>query len=222
MSYSQIAVILDRSGSMGSVKQATIDGFNEFVNKQKTNTNPTKLLLTQFDDVYEILYNRDVKEIEKLNNDTYQPRGTTALFDAIGKTVTDLGRELAVKTPENRPDRVVVVIITDGFENASKEYRQPQIAEMIKHQREKYSWEFVFLGATQEAVLAAQAFGVGAGYGASYNISDPSAMFRTMSNKLSAYASASFTDIHKATQDLAFTEEDKEELLKDDKNPKNK
>jgi hypothetical protein len=218
MAYSQIAVILDRSGSMGSVKQATIDGFNEFVNKQKTNTNPTKLLLTQFDDVYEILYNRDVKEIQNLDNDTYQPRGTTALFDAIGKTVTDLGRELAVKTPENRPDRVVVVIITDGYENASKEYRQPQIAEMIKHQREKYSWEFVFLGATQESVLAAQSFGMAAGMSAAYNSSNPSAVYRTMSAKLSSWANVS--DPLAAAQFLDFTKEEKEDLLKDDKNPK--
>src|SRR5271166_6400371 len=104
MSYSQIAVILDRSGSMSSVKQDTIGGFNEFVNKQKTNANPTKLLLTQFDDVYEILYNRDVKEIQNLDDTTYVPRGSTALHDAIGRTISDLGRELSIKNPQDRPD----------------------------------------------------------------------------------------------------------------------
>lgn len=216
MSYSQIAVILDRSGSMGSVKQATIDGFNEFVNKQKGNTNPTKLLLTQFDDVYEILYNRDVKEIQNLDDTTYQPRGTTALFDAIGKTVTDLGRELAVKTPENRPDRVVVVIITDGFENASKEYRQPQIAEMIKHQREKYSWEFVFLGANQDAVLTAQTFNIPAGTSATYfaSAAGSAKLYRSMSDKISSWAN--IADPLAASQSLNYTEEEKEDLKKED------
>jgi hypothetical protein len=218
MAYSQIAVILDRSGSMSSVKQDTIGGFNEFVSKQKTNANPTKLLLTQFDDVYEILYNRDVKEVQNLDDTTYVPRGSTALHDAIGRTVSDLGRELSIKNPQDRPDRVLVLIITDGFENASKEYNSAKISEMIKHQQEKYSWEFMFLGTSKEAVLSAQSYGIKSGMTAVYFSGNVNGALRTMSAKASNYASANFTDIYKATQDLAFTEQEKADLL-DDKNP---
>jgi hypothetical protein len=221
MAYSQIAVILDRSGSMSSVKQDTIGGFNEFVSKQKTNANPTKLLLTQFDDVYEILYNRDVKEVQNLDDTTYVPRGSTALHDAIGRTVSDLGRELSIKNPQDRPDRVLVLIITDGFENASKEYNAAKISEMIKHQQEKYSWEFMFLGTSKEAVLSAQSYGIKPGLTAVYFGQNVNSALRTMSAKASNYASANITDIYKATQDLAFTEQEKADLL-DDKNPKKK
>ena len=156
--FIEIVVVLDRSGSMGTVRLDTIGGFNTFVSDQKLNAvGEIKLSLIQFDDQYEVVYNgKQITDVPPLTEETFVPRGMTALLDAVGKSINAVGDRLA-KTPEvERPSLVVFVILTDGQENASKEFKLEQVKEMITHQKEKYGWQFVFLGADQDAFQAAQ------------------------------------------------------------------
>lgn len=183
-----IAVVLDRSGSMDSVKQATIDGFNEFLHQQKLQPGTARLYLAQFDDQYDVLYDRPLNEAEKLNTYTYSPRGMTALYDAIGKTISDLGKKLK-ETPEfDRPAKVLVAIITDGHENHSREFTQRQIADMVQHQKDKYAWDFVFIGANQDAVMTAKTFNISQDSALTYN--STSSGVQGMSVSLGNYTNA--------------------------------
>lgn len=154
--HSRIAIILDRSGSMGSVAAVTVSSFNEFINQQKSVPGTADLLLVRFDNEYEVVYDKPLADAPPLTHETYQPRGTTALHDAIGQTIDDLGKRLDASAEADRPSKVIVCIMTDGFENASRRYSRDRVAEMIKHQTEKYGWAFTFLGANQDAILTGE------------------------------------------------------------------
>lgn len=150
---SEIIIVLDRSGSMESVKTDTIGGFNAFLKRHKEEAKGEVLItLAQFDDRYDIMYSGSpVWNAPLLTSETYVPRGMTALYDAVGRTINEIGSRLS-KTPEyDRPSKIIFVILTDGHENSSKEFTQSRVQELIKHQTEKYSWQFVFLGADQDA-----------------------------------------------------------------------
>ncbi len=119
------------------------------------------LSLVQFDDQYEVVYlDKDINSADKLNEATFQPRGMTALYDAIGRTINSVGQRLADLSEDERPDKVLFVIMTDGFENASQEFNSARISEMINHQRNIYKWKFMFIGANQDAVLSAREIGL--------------------------------------------------------------
>lgn len=164
-----ITIILDRSGSMESVKQDTIGGFNSFLSEQQEVAGEASLSLVQFDDQYEVVYeDRDINSADRLTERTFQPRGSTALFDAIGRTVNAVGSRLAALPEAERPDKVLLVIMTDGFENASREFTAAKISEMIGHQRSVYKWEFMFIGANQDAVLSAREIGIPAAASLTY------------------------------------------------------
>jgi len=152
----EIAFILDRSGSMSSVAPAAISGFNEFLRDQQTAPGQARLTLVLFDDEYLVpVDNIPVQEVVSLNSDTYLPRSTTALLDAIGQTIERLGQRLE-QTPEpDRPGKVIVAILTDGHENASKKFTWKEIAAKIRHQTQSYDWDFLFLGANQDAIATA-------------------------------------------------------------------
>lgn len=184
--FIEIVVVLDRSGSMNAVRSDTIGGFNAFVSDQKSNVvGEIKLSLIQFDDQYEIVYNgKQVKDVPLLTEDTFVPRGMTALLDAVGKSINEVGARLA-KTPElERPSLLVFVILTDGQENASKEFKLSQVKEMIKHQTEKYSWQFVFLGADQDTFQAEQ-LGVSSNNTYNYKSSDTIGTYTNLSRAIS-------------------------------------
>src|SRR6266550_366063 len=172
----QIALVLDRSGSMSNVKQATIDSFNEFINGQKLDPNEINLLFVQFDSdgPHDIVYDGDIKNFQGLTKDNYVPRGMTPLHDAIGWTVTTLGVRLATAPEDQRPSKVLVVILTDGAENASHEFNKTSIAALIKEQTDVYKWAFMFLAANQDAVLTAEGFNISAGNALTYNSNDKS------------------------------------------------
>ena len=138
-----ITMILDRSGSMGRIHEQVIRSFNDFLTEQKAVEGGAVLSLIQFDDQYEVNYESvDIQEVDDLNATTYEPRGMTALNDAIGRTITNMKVRLK-DTKEN----VVVVITTDGMENASIEFRRSQIRQMIKECEEKLGWKFMYLAA---------------------------------------------------------------------------
>jgi uncharacterized protein YegL len=157
----EIAVVLDRSGSMEAMRLEAQNGFNHFLESQQKLPGEVRLTLVLFDHKYIVEHNGvPVAEICPLDERTYVPRGTTALLDAVGRTINTIGERLA-KTPESdRPAKVLIVILTDGLENASQEFKRPQILEMIKRQREVYGWEFLFLGANQDAIQAGSAIGI--------------------------------------------------------------
>lgn len=152
----EIAYILDRSGSMQPLQEAAIAGFNDFLRCQLDVPGDARLTLVLFDDEYLVpIAARPVEEVPRLNARIYIPRGSTALLDAIGETIDTLGRRLAATPEPERPGKVIVVIFTDGQENASRQYRWKDIADRIRHQRARYNWEFLFLGANQDAIATA-------------------------------------------------------------------
>jgi hypothetical protein len=218
--YSHVTIVLDRSGSMSSVKDDTIGGFNEFIEKQKEDSGECTFSMVQFDDQYEILHEfKSIKKVSKLTDKTFSPRGSTALFDAIGKTVNSVGTVLSNMKEEDRPERVIFVVITDGYENASKEFTSGDVNKMITHQTEKYNWQFMFLGANQDAILAAGELGIKAGNSLSYAATGVGvrALFSlNLSEAVSNYKNMDYS-CYTSTTTSAFTEEDRkmqEELIK--------
>lgn len=156
-----ITCILDRSGSMQDILDDAIGGFNSFLAQQKALSGEAEITVALFDDRYELPYKAiPLHSMPPLTRETFVPRGMTALYDAIGRTIAIVGSWLNATPEEKRPNKVIVLILTDGHENASQEYSARQVSEMIKTQRETYSWEFVFVGATEESMENAQAIGV--------------------------------------------------------------
>ena len=155
----EIVFILDRSGSMNGLENDTIGGFNGFVKKQ-AKLGPTNLTTVLFDDKYEILHNGvDAKNV-LLTGETYFTRGSTALLDAVGKTINEVGIRLS-ETPEPaRPGKVIFVITTDGMENASQKFSYDEVKQMITHQTEKYGWEFIFMGANIDVAEEGDKLGI--------------------------------------------------------------
>ena len=167
--YSEIAFVLDRSGSMESCREAAIEGFNSFLLEQQEIDGLAKLTLVLFDDEYLVPIDAlPVAEILPLNSDSYVPRGSTALLDAIGRTIDELGARLAALPEQDRPGQVIVAILTDGLENSSQNWTWQQIARAIKEQTEQYRWTFLFLGANQDAIATAAQMNIAAANAAAY------------------------------------------------------
>ena len=160
LNLTEIIFLMDRSGSMGGLETDTIGGFNAFIKKQTGMEGDTIVTTVLFDDKYELLYNGIEAKKVKLSNKEYFVRGSTALLDAIGKTILDVGYRLSVIGEEHRPAKVIFVITTDGMENASREFTYAKVKELIKHQQEKYHWEFIFLGANIDATKEASNIGI--------------------------------------------------------------
>ena len=157
----EIVCIIDRSGSMSVLVNDAIGGFNSFLADQKKQPGEAYLTFIQFDNEYEVVHeNKPIKDVPALTADTYRPRGSTALLDAIGKTIDDVGRRLTNTPDDKKPEKVIVVILTDGEENASHIFKRGEIKEKIKHQEEKYSWTFLYLGANQDAFAEASSMGI--------------------------------------------------------------
>lgn len=157
----ELIAIIDRSGSMGTIATETIGGYNGIIEEQQKEDGDANVTLALFDHEYTLLYdNVDIKEVEPLTRKTYVPRGMTALYDAVGRTITSVGERLSNTAEDERPHKVIVAIITDGYENSSKEYTQSRIKEMIELQEGTYSWEFMFLAANMDAVEEGAKFGI--------------------------------------------------------------
>lgn len=169
MSQTEILIILDRSGSMESVKADTIGGFNNFLAEQKKLPDEAAITLVQFDDRYERVYEgKPLADAPRLNEDTYQPRGSTALLDAIGRTINEQGKRFSEAPDERKPSKVIVAIMTDGFENASQNFDRAQVFGLISQQRDQWGWSFYFLGANQDAIAEAGRIGLAPGQALSY------------------------------------------------------
>ena len=159
--YTEIIYILDRSGSMGGLEADTIGGFNSMMEKQKKLGEKAIVSTVLFDDVCEVIHDRvPIEKIEKMTDKQYYVRGCTALLDAVGGAIHHIGNVHKYAREEDRPDKTIVVITTDGMENASCKYSRDKIEKMVKRQQKKYGWEFIFIGANIDAYAEAQKYGI--------------------------------------------------------------
>lgn len=157
----EIVYILDRSGSMSGLEADTIGGFNSMMKKQKETGENAYVSTILFDDHTEVLHDRvPIQRVEKMNDKQYYVRGCTALLDAVGGAIHHIGNVHKYAREEDRPGKTIFVITTDGMENASRRYSYEQVQKMIKHEREKYGWEFIFIGANIDAAAEAERFGI--------------------------------------------------------------
>jgi hypothetical protein len=153
-------VLLDRSGSMQSIKADIVGGFDAFVAEQKAASGECRMTLARFDNEYELVF-ADLP-IAQVGSLVLEPRGSTALLDSIGRLVVDAGARLAALPEHDRPGTVVVAIMTDGFENASREWTHASIKALVDQQTRDYGWQFLYMGADQDAVEVGKGLGIAA------------------------------------------------------------
>lgn len=166
----ELVFILDRSGSMGGLEADTIGGFNSLLDKQKREEGEALISTVLFDNEIQVLHDRvRLEDVAHMTERDYFVRGCTALLDAVGGAIHHIGIVHKYARPEDVPAHTLVVITTDGMENASRRYTAPQVKEMVKRQQEKYGWEFLFLGANIDAVETAAHFGIDARHAANYH-----------------------------------------------------
>ena len=157
----ELVFILDRSGSMGGLESDTIGGFNSLLAEQQAKPGQCRLTTVLFDDRYEMLHDRiDIGAVKPMCDRQYFVRGSTALLDAVGKTIRKLVDVQRSTAEEYRAGKVLFVITTDGMENASRKHTHADIKRMIEHQKTKYDWEFIFMGANIDAVEVAESIGI--------------------------------------------------------------
>jgi uncharacterized protein YegL len=209
--FTQIVVVLDRSGSMGAIAGDTIGGFNQFLKEQKKLKGKAKMSLVLFDHEYEPQFHGiDIQEVKDLNDNTFVPRGTTALLDAVGKTINTTYSEIKSTKKSDRPEQVVFVVVTDGYENASREFSREAIFNMITEMKEKDKWQFVFLGADQNAIKEGGQYGFDASTSLSYSSLNTWDTYGAVSDKISAYRSTGDAN------SMKFTDEDRKKAVEKD------
>jgi uncharacterized protein YegL len=157
----EIVFILDRSGSMSGLERDTIGGYNSLIEKQKKEEGEAIVSTVLFDDTCQVLHDRTpLKQIEPLTDKDYYVRGCTALLDAVGGAIHHIGNVHKYARDEDRPEKTIFIITTDGQENSSHRYTYKEVKHMVERQKEKYGWEFLFLGANIDAVAEAERFGI--------------------------------------------------------------
>jgi uncharacterized protein YegL len=205
-----IAVLLDRSGSMNDVKAETISGFNHFLKDQQSEGSNASLTLVQFDSqgIDTVYDNQPIGEVKPLNDDTYQPRGMTPLLDALGHTINDTGKKLSDIQESERPDKVVFAAITDGLENASREFSKATIKQMIERQSDVYKWQFIYLGANQDAFIEAAKLGVNLQNSANFTPDNVKVAYASASSNVRSYRRSG------KAESLSFNDEQRKRLVK--------
>jgi hypothetical protein len=207
----EIVAIIDRSGSMQSLRADTIGGFNSFVAEQKKAKGKALLTLVQFDNQYQIDYEgKDISDVSDLNEETYVPRGSTALLDAVGRTVNAVGARLSTLPEEKRPGQIIFLIITDGQENCSKEFAAAKVKEMVKHQTDTYKWSFVFMGGgdieSQKDQGARLGFNSSNTYGYSPNAGGTKNLYASLSKGITRRREAQAAGVEVSCQASLLTE----------------
>jgi len=183
----ELVFILDRSGSMSGLENDTIGGYNSLLKKQKKTPGEATITTVLFDDQYELLHDRiNLKGVVPITEKEYYVRGSTALLDAIGRTVDKIKNAQKHTAEHEQAENVMFVITTDGMENASREYSYNRIKAMIEQQKEKYGWEFLFIGANIDAIETASKFGISSDRAANYHADamGTKLMFNTISETM--------------------------------------
>ena len=165
----EVVFILDRSGSMSGLEADTIGGFNSMIAKQKKEEGEAYISTVLFDDQAEVLYDRvPIHRVEPMNDNQYYVRGCTALLDALGGAIHHIGNVHKYAREEDRPEKTLFIITTDGMENASHKYSYDKVKKMVERQKKEYGWEFLFLGANIDAIEVAGRFGIAANRAINY------------------------------------------------------
>ena len=203
---SDITILLDRSGSMASVKSDVEGGFERFLADQRAIPGECALTLVQFDSqsIEPVYVERPIQTAPGLE---LNPRGMTPLLDAVGQTILRTGERLTAKPEAARPGRVLFVIITDGKENASREYSKTRVREMVQHQTQAYQWQFLYLGANVDAFAEAGGLGIDLQFAANFAAS-PAGAVQCM--ELASFKVAEF----RHGRDVGFSQEEREKLVK--------
>ena len=210
-----IICILDRSGSMSSIMSDSIGGFNQFIKNQKNLPSEATISIQLFDDKHEALYECvDLKEVKEITNQQWNPRGTTALYDAIGKTI-NRDKVTLNRLGSKAPSKVLVCVVTDGFENASKEYKREDIQKLIQS-CEKEDWNFIYLAANQDAFAVGQSFGISRGNTFTYTASAQGVM--DMSTVLYS-ATANYRGMNANSRDFKARSKSLIDIQDEKKNP---
>jgi hypothetical protein len=204
----RIYFLLDRSGSMQSIKSDIEGGFAAFVEEQRRATGECRATLAQFDDVYELVYaDRPIADVPPLD---LQPRNMTALHDAMGRLITEAGQELAALPEDQRPGTVICAIMTDGMENASKEWTSASIKSLVGQQSNVWGWTFMYMGADQDAVEVGAALGVDRDLAVTYSRGKSREAMGVASGKIAKLRAARMTA--PAAPMAAFTDEERASL----------
>lgn len=217
--YTHIAALLDKSGSMANLRKDVIGGFNSFLEENKKVEGKCTLTLIQFDyspfkaisareDGYAVYCrNENIHSVKPLNESTYFPRGATAYLDAIGKLIDDTGAYLNSLLEEEKPEKVIFYIFTDGLENDSVKYSSEEISLKIKHQTEVYNWQFTFLGANMDAISAASDIQIPMRGALTYNVNNMQEVWGMLSKNVVNYRNGSL-------EALCYSDEQREAAIK--------
>lgn len=185
----EIVFILDRSGSMSGLEKDTIGGFNSMIEKQKKEEGEAYISTVLFDDHSEVLYDRvPIRKVEPMNDRQYYVRGCTALLDALGEAINHIGNVHKYARKEERPEKTLFIITTDGMENSSRKYTYDKVKKMVEKQKKKHGWEFLFLGANIDAIEVAGRFGIDANRAVNYESDHEGTAlnYKVLSNTVSA------------------------------------
>lgn len=210
---SHVYFLLDRSGSMTSIRSETIAGFDAFIAEQRKGPGTCRVTLAQFDDQYEELYvDRDVAVVPTLE---LTPRGSTALLDALGRLIVSAGEKLAALPEHARPGSVVVGVMTDGYENASRDWTHERIKGLIELQTRDYGWAFLYLGADQDAIEEGSKMGFAAQKSMSYSRGKAEKVMGDMGANVGAYRAAKVAGMAPASASALaeFTKEQRDDAV---------
>lgn len=204
-----ITVVMDTSGSMWNCIKDATGGINAFVKEQKEQPGSARFTLVEFASETKVVYDGiDIKSVPEIAS---YPGGRTALLDAVGKTISTIGKRLNDTPVADRPGAVIVVIVTDGDENSSIEYKKPQIKEMIDHQQSVYNWKFIFLGANQDAFAEGGSIGMTHGLTANYDTQNVQAAYAATSGLVRQMRSA--TAMCQTMDNISFNDQDRNSLV---------